>query len=150
MQVFEASIQYSLVRHGSDEPLNTPQKIVQYMDGAFADSPLQESFYVICLNRKHRPLCRNRITLGIATATLVHPREVFRIAVLASATAIICVHNHPSGDPAPSAADLAMTRQLRDAGQVMGIEMIDHLVLGTPEDDPIGRGYYSFAGGGAL
>ena len=73
MQVYEASIKYSLVRVGYDEPLNSPPKIVEYMTGAFDDAPLQESFYVICLNRKNRPLCRSRISLGTVSNTLVHP-----------------------------------------------------------------------------
>jgi DNA repair protein RadC len=111
MQVYEANIQYSLVRVGNDEPLNTPTKIVEYMTGAFDDAPMQESFYVVCLNRENRPICRHRISLGTVSNTLVHPREVFRIAVLASASAIVAVHNHPSGDPSPSAPDLAVTRQ---------------------------------------
>jgi DNA repair protein RadC len=93
MQVYEASIQYSLVRIGHDEALNSPSQIVEYMNGAFDDAPLQESFYVVCLNRKNRPLCRTRITIGTATSALAHPREIFRAAVLASACAIVCVHN---------------------------------------------------------
>jgi DNA repair protein RadC len=120
------------------------------MDGAFAESPMQESFYVVCLNRKNRPLCRTRITLGSATSALVHPREVFRAAVLASATGIVCVHNHPSGDPAPSAADLAVTRQLREAARVMDIELLDHLVIGRKDDDPAGMGYFSFRSAGLI
>src|SRR5580658_3935389 len=144
MQVYEARIQYSLVRVGHDEPLNTPAKIVDYMAGAFDDTPMQESFYVVCLNRKNRPLCRSRISLGTVCNTLVHPREVFRIAVLASATAIVCVHNHPSGDPSPSAADLAVTRQLREAAKIMDIHLLDHVIVGTKEDDPAGQGFHSF------
>jgi DNA repair protein RadC len=150
MQVYEASIQYSLVRIGHDEAFNSPSQIVEYMNGAFDDAPLQESFYVVCLNRKNRPLCRTRITIGTATSALAHPREIFRAAVLASACAIVCVHNHPSGDPAPSSADLTVTRQIRDAGQLMGIDLLDHVIIGTKEDDPTGRGYYSFSGAGII
>jgi DNA repair protein RadC len=150
MKVYEASIHYPLVRSGHQVALNTPPEIVEYMQGAFDDSPLQESFYVVCLNRKYRPLCRNRITLGTATATLAHPREVFRIAVLASAAAIVCVHNHPSGDLSPSSADVAVTRQLHEAGNLMEIELLDHLIIGNQEDDPHGRGYFSFREAGRL
>ncbi len=150
MQVYEAKIQYSLVRVGNDEPLNTPPKVVEYMAGAFDDAPMQESFYVICLNRRNRPMCRNRMTLGTASNVLVHPREVFRIAVLASATAIVCVHNHPSGDPSPSAADLAVTRQLREASKTMDIILMDHVIIGTKEDDPTGQGWYSFRSTGLI
>jgi len=103
------------------------------MRGAFDDAPLQESFYVVCLNRKHRPICRNRVTLGTATSTLAHPREVFRIAILASAAAIVCVHNHPSGDPSPSfcrlGGDTTIKRSVQD---LLGIELLDHIVIGPP------------------
>jgi DNA repair protein RadC len=150
MQVYEASIHYSLVRTGPAEPANSPEKIVAYMAGAFDDAPVQESFYVISLNRKNRPLCRTRITQGTATSSLAHPREIFRAAVLASATAIVCVHNHPSGDPAPSSADLQVTRQIRDAARTMDIELLDHVIIGTKEDDPAGLGYYSFRSAGLL
>jgi len=150
MKVYEASIHYTLVRSGHQVALNTPAEIVEYMLGAFDDSPLQESFYVVCLNRKYRPLCRNRITMGTATATLAHPREVFRIAVLASATAIVCIHNHPSGDPSPSAADIAVTRQLHEAANIIEIELLDHVIIGNQEDDPNGRGYFSFREAGRL
>jgi DNA repair protein RadC len=150
MQVYEANIQYSLVRVGNDEPLNTPSKIVDYMAGAFDDTPMQESFYVVCLNRKNRPLCRSRISLGTVCNTLVHPREVFRIAALASATAVVAVHNHPSGDPSPSAADLAVTRQLREAAKTMDIQLMDHVIIGTKEDDPTGQGFHSFRGAGLI
>jgi DNA repair protein RadC len=150
MQVYEANIQYSLVRVGNDEPLNTPTKIVEYMTGAFDDAPMQESFYVVCLNRKNRPICRHRISLGTVSNTLVHPREVFRIAVLASASAIVAVHNHPSGDPSPSAPDLAVTRQLREASKIMDIHLMDHVIIGTKEDDPNGQGWYSFRSVGLI
>ena len=88
--------------------------------------------------------------MGTATATLAHPREVFRVAVLASAVAIVCIHNHPSGDPSPSAADVAITRQLHEAGNLMEIELLDHLIIGNQEDDPNGRGYFSFREAGRL
>ena len=150
MQVYEASIQYHLVRLGREEPLSTPSKVVDYMAGAFDDAPMQESFYVVCLNRKNKPLCRHRISLGTVSSTLVHPREVFRIAVLASASAIVCVHNHPSGDPAPSAADVQITRQLREAAKMMQIDLLDHVIIGVKEDDPQNRGWYSFREAGLI
>jgi DNA repair protein RadC len=82
---------------GRAEPVSTAAKVVEYMRGGFDELPLNEQFYVIVLNRKNRPMGRHRVTVGTQTAALAHPREVFRIAVMASAAAIICVHNHPSG-----------------------------------------------------
>ncbi len=73
----------------------------------------------------------HHVSTGSLTTTLVHPREVFKAAILANAAAVILVHNHPSGDPAPSAEDVALTTRLRDAGDLMGIRVLDHVVLGA-------------------
>ena len=80
----------------------------------------------------------------------MHPREVFREAIREGALAIICVHNHPSGDPAPSAADLNATRQLREAAKTVGIELLDHVILGQSSRDPVGLGHYSFRAAGLI
>jgi len=104
----------------------------------------------MCLNRKNRLLKRIEITSGTATAALAHPREVFRAALRESACAVVCVHNHPSGDPAPSAPDLHVTRQLREASNAVDIQLLDHVILGTAANDPLARGYYSFREAGML
>lgn len=109
-----------------------------------------EKFWVFCLNRKNRLKKLVEITSGTATSSLAHPREVFRTAIQFGATAIICAHNHPSGDPAPSAADLQVTRQLREAAKAIDIELLDHVVVGTGSADPTGLGYYSFRQSGVL
>ncbi len=109
-----------------------------------------EKFWVLCLNRKNRLIQCVEITSGTATSSLAHPREVFREAIRESATAVICAHNHPSGDPAPSAADIKITRQLREAGQSVDITLLDHVILGTTSADPLGRGYYSFRESGLI
>jgi DNA repair protein RadC len=111
---------------------------------------LVEKFWVLCLNRKNRLLKRIEVTSGTATAALAHPREVFREAVRESATAVVCVHNHPSGDPAPSSADLQVTRQLRDAARALDIDLLDHVIIGHPAADPAGLGHYSFRAAGLL
>jgi DNA repair protein RadC len=109
-----------------------------------------EKFWVLCLNRKNRLLRRVEITSGTATSTLAHPREVYREAIREGAASVICVHNHPSGDPAPSAADLSVTRQLREAARAVDIELVDHIIIGRPGADPLGRGYYSFREAGLI
>lgn len=109
-----------------------------------------EKFWVLCLNRKNRLLKRVEITSGTATAALAHPREVFRAAIREAASAVVCVHNHPSGDPAPSAADLQVTRQIREAARAVDIALLDHVIVGFVNADPIGRGYYSFRASGLL
>ena len=150
MRVYEAKIQYHLVQEGPQKVLNTAAKIVEYMQGAFDEAPLAEMFYVVCLNRKNRPLGRHRVTVGTVNATLAHPREVYRAAILATASAIVCVHNHPSGDPAPSAADVQLTQLLRKASETVDIPFLDHVVIGTVDDDPLTKGYFSFREAGLL
>lgn len=109
-----------------------------------------EKFWVLCLNRKNRLIKQVEVSSGIATAALAHPREVFRPAIREAATAVVCVHNHPSGDPTPSAPDVNVTRLLREASKAVDIELIDHVIVGRPGADPSGRGYYSFREAGLL
>jgi DNA repair protein RadC len=150
MRIYDAKISFHLVQEGPAEPVGNAAKVVEYMRGAFDELPLNECFYVIVLNRKNRPMGRHKVTVGTQTAALAHPREVFRVAVMASAAAIICVHNHPSGDPAPSAADLQITNLLRDGAKTLEISLIDHVIIGNLMDDPRGVGYYSFREAGIL
>lgn len=150
MRVYEASIRYELVSLGEVTALERPELIVEYLRSGFEANPVQESFWVVMLDRRNRPIGRTMVSLGTATSTLVHAREVFRPAILAAATAIVVAHNHPSGDPAPSAADIAVTRKLREASRIVEIDLLDHVVVGTPEGDPHGRGYYSFREAGLL
>jgi len=91
----------------------------------------EEVFWVLVLNAKNRlKLAPLEITRGVLNASLVHPREVFRDAIRSGAAAIVVAHNHPSGDPAPSSEDLAVTRQLIDAGRIVDIRVLDHVILG--------------------
>ena len=91
-----------------------------------------ECFVVLLLNTRHRVKGHHLVTTGTLDTTLVHPREVFRAAVVASAQAVILMHNHPSGDPTPSAEDIKVTRELVKAGFVMKIEVLDHVIVGHP------------------
>ena len=144
MKVYEAKLTYNLLRLGEEVRLDECEKVVEYMDGAFDEDPTVEWFFVILLDRKNHPIGRVMVTKGTATASLFHPREVFKAAIIAGATSIIAVHNHPSGDPAPSRADIQVTRQLREASKVLGIDLLDHVIVGDKTADPIGFGYYSF------
>ena len=139
-----------LMQQSGDAPvLDRPGLIASYL--APLTLGLQvEKFWVLCLNRKNRLIKRVEITSGIATASLAHPREVFREAIREAAVAIVCVHNHPSGDPHPSAQDMQMTRQLREAAKVVAIELADHVIVGRQENDPAGTGFYSFRAAGFL
>jgi DNA repair protein RadC len=90
----------------------------------------KEHFICLFLNTKNHIIARETLSIGTLNASLVHPREVFRAAVKAGSASIICVHNHPSGDPMPSPEDIALTKRLVEAGELMGIEVLDHLVIG--------------------
>lgn len=90
----------------------------------------KEHFVCLFLNTKNHIIARETLSVGTLNASLVHPREVFRAAVKAGSASIICVHNHPSGDPMPSPEDITLTKRLVEAGELMGIEVLDHLVIG--------------------
>ena len=150
MRVFECKISYSLVSLGEEIRLDRADKVAEYLRSAFDESPMQEAFYGVYLDRKNHPLGRHLITLGTVDSTLVSCREVFRGAILAGASALVVAHNHPSGDPAPSAADLHVTRKLREAAKVIEIELLDHVIVGDAKGDPLGRGVYSFREAGIL
>ena len=109
-----------------------------------------EKFWTLCLNRKNKLIREDEITIGTASSSLVHPREVFKEAVRLGASAIIVFHNHPSGDPAPSAADIQVTRKLREAAEVLDIDLLDHVIIGLPDQDPRKLGFYSFKESGIL
>jgi DNA repair protein RadC len=128
---------------------NRPELVLAHFNAQIAGLAV-EKFWVLCLNRKNRLIKQVEITSGTATSSLAHPREVFREAIRHGATALVCVHNHPSGDPAPSAADVQVTRQLREAAKAVDIELLDHVIVGRPSSDPQGRGYYSFRESGVL
>jgi len=109
-----------------------------------------EKFWVLCLNRKNRLIKRVEISSGTASQALVGSREIFREALREGAVAIMCVHNHPSGDPTPSVQDIQVTRQVREAAKVVGIDLIDHVIVGEAANDPAGAGFYSFKAAGIL
>lgn len=98
----------------------------------------REQFLVACLDAKHAIIGVNVVSIGSLTLSIVHPREVFKPAILLNAHALIAAHNHPSGDPSPSAEDRTLTARLRQAGELIGIALLDHIILG---DDRL----YSFA-----
>jgi DNA repair protein RadC len=112
--------------------------------------PEKECLVVLVLDRKNQVKAWNLVSLGTATGSLVHPREVFRPVLVAAGTACLVMHNHPLGDPAPSSADLQVTHRMREASQALDVELLDHVVIGDPAADPTHRGYYSFREAGLL
>ncbi|MDT3429073.1 DNA repair protein RadC [Paenibacillus forsythiae] len=90
----------------------------------------KEHFVCLFLNTKNHVVAQETLSMGSLNASIVHPREVFRAAIKCSSASIICAHNHPSGDPTPSPEDIALTRRLLEAGEIVGIDVLDHLIIG--------------------
>jgi DNA repair protein RadC len=106
-----------------------PRDVFQRMGPLLRDLR-QEEFHALLLNTQHRIIRDVLVTRGILDASLIHPREVFRGAIVESAAGVILVHNHPSGDPTPSLEDRTVTRQLSMAGKAVGIPVLDHIIIG--------------------
>jgi DNA repair protein RadC len=133
----------TLVREAADRPrLATPRQIAALLLPQYGGRAV-EHFGIVMLDTKHRMLRVRVISVGCLDSTVVHPREVFREAAAAAAAAIVLFHNHPSGDPAPSADDLALTTRMVKAGAIMGIDVLDHVILADQR-------YFSLAEAGQL
>ena len=102
----------------------------------------QESFICIYLDNKHRIISEKEISVGTLTKSIVHPRECFAPAIQLRAAAVILIHNHPSGEPEPSGADIKITKRLTEVGKLVGIKVLDHVIIGD--------GYYSFVDEGIM
>jgi len=114
--------------------LDTPQRVADLLreDNRFYEV---EHFQVLLLNTRKRLIRTEQISQGTLDTILVHPREVFKLAIAANASAVVLVHNHPSGDPTPSEADIKVTRDLIRAGQLLKIEVLDHVILGRRTEE---------------
>ena len=133
----------TLVRASDDRPrLNTPRALAAHLLPLYGARPV-EQFGIVMLDTRHRVIRIKIVSVGSLDTTVVHPREVFREAALAAAAAIVLFHNHPSGDPAPSPDDVALTSRMVRAGAVMGIDVLDHVILGDAR-------YFSYREKGAL
>jgi DNA repair protein RadC len=125
---------------------DTPDKAAAYWREHVPSHPYfnrdVECFVVLLVNTRRKILGHCLISTGTLDTILVHPREVFRPAVVGAAAAIVLMHNHPSGEPTPSEADIKVTRDLIRAGQLLKIEVLDHVIMGCPEGDT-NKGYVS-------
>lgn len=123
----------SLVREGNSgwsatRRITTPADVASIMEPVFAGMD-REACFVLLLDTKNGVLGMNLVSLGILDSSLVHPREVFKPAILLGAASILLLHNHPSGDPTPSAEDKRVTERIAEAGKLLGIELMDHVIL---------------------
>lgn len=115
----------------AQSPFDAPGKIYEFLKER-AQSEEQEVLYVLTLDSKLRLTGCTEVSRGLINQTLVHPREVFRLAVMLNAAHIVLAHNHPSGDPKPSPDDIRSTREIQEAGEVLGIPLLDHVIIGRP------------------
>lgn len=113
-----------------------PITIINYFNYLFKDKK-QEEFYVIYLDNKKKYLDKKKLFIGSINLSIVHPREIFKQAYLLSASFLICIHNHPSGDATPSNEDIVITKNLKKIGEIHAIYLIDHIIIGN-------NNYYSF------
>jgi DNA repair protein RadC len=90
----------------------------------------REIFVILCLNTKNEPTAIHTVSIGTLNSSMVHPREVFKAAILANSANILLAHNHPSGNVAPSKEDIEITKRLNEAGKILGIEVLDHIIVG--------------------
>ena len=126
---------------------DTPDKAAEYWRLHVPSHPYFnrdcECFVVLLLNTRRRVKGHQLVTIGTMDTLLVHPREVFRLAIMAGASAIVLTHNHPSGESSPSEADIKVTRDLIRAGQLLKIEVLDHVIIGNPTHSSLReRGYF--------
>lgn len=115
--------------------------VINYLD-EFRNQD-REMFIVLGLDTGAKPIYREIVSIGSLNSTIIHPREVFKKAIIMSCNSIIVAHNHPSGDPEPSDEDKEITRQLKQAGEILNIQLLDHIILGK-------NGCYSFSEEGRL
>ena len=137
IKITEAASQYI----NKTTPLSSSTLVADMF--SFLHHETKEHFIALHLNSKNRLLCLEIVSTGSLNASIVHPREVYKSALLSSAAAIVFVHNHPSGDPAPSREDIELTSRLREASELLGIRLLDHVIIGTDR-------HYSFADQGLL
>ncbi len=107
----------------------TPREAAEVLASILGNEAV-EVFGILCLNTRHQLIAYHQISCGVLDQTLASPREIFQVALLANASGIVLGHNHPSGDPSPSGDDLALTERLVQAGKVMGISVLDHIIVG--------------------
>jgi len=119
----------ALVRDGRTVAVSTPEVVAS--ECADMAQSAQEMFVVLTLNTKNKLMDKHIVSIGLADASLVHPREIFRKAISDNSQAVILAHNHPSGDTTPSCEDIRITRQMVEAGKIIDIKVLDHVILGV-------------------
>ena len=132
MYVRELHVLYRLRRLGGWtlplEPLKQPSDAARLFVTLFGDEVVEVGG-LLCLSTRHHVVAYHELSRGTADSAIMHPREIFKAALLTNATCLILGHNHPSGDVAPSSDDIALTKRIAEAGTIMGIELVDHVIV---------------------
>lgn len=127
-----------------DSKLSEPQLVVEMLNGVLKlNIQAEEVFMVLCLDTKNKVIGAFEVSRGTINSSIVHPREIFKRALLCNAASIIVAHNHPSGEVTPSKEDISITDRLKSAAELMGIPLVDHLIVGESR-------YYSFKAEGLI
>ncbi len=126
---FELARRLELFDISSKFKINSPEDVYRRLHPTMRESK-KEHFVELCLDTKNQVIREDTISIGSLNANIVHPREVFRTALIQSAAHIIVAHNHPSGDPTPSREDIDITKKLVETGKIMGIDVLDHVIIG--------------------
>lgn len=143
LKLVERTIEVEGFREAQSDMLSTPEEVFNYAFCLDLQIKDREHFVILHLDSRNRVTGHETVSIGSLNASIVHPREVFKGAILVSAASIICLHNHPSGDLTPSREDITMTNRLKEAGDLLGIEVLDHLIVSH-------EGFISFKDKGLL
>src|SRR5262249_4550296 len=127
--IFEIARRFGEEQLAEGRPFRGSQDVYAHFRERLA-AERQEPFIAVLLHNKNRSMCAVTVRLGSLTATVVHPRDVYHRIIRDAAAAVIFVHNHPSGDPTPSREDIEITRRLREVGDLIGVRVLDHIVIG--------------------
>ena len=133
MQILELQVSYHLRNDLPTIPavssFSCPSDVARFLSPILSREAV-EVFALLCLTTKHKVIAYHEVSRGTLDASLVHPREVYKVAFLANAASIILAHNHPSGDVTPSRDDISLTSRLAEAGTLLGVAVLDHLIIG--------------------
>lgn len=130
--MFVSEVRTRKYRCKTEPVIRAPEDLVRLLKPRL-DGLDKEHFFLVLLSSRHAVIGVELISVGSLNASIVHPREVFKPAIVHSAAGIVLAHNHPSGDPTPSEEDIAITKRIKEAGKLIGIELVDHVVIAGKE-----------------
>lgn len=125
---------YDAKAQSEKKSISRPVDVLEYAKALKLHKKDREHFICLHMDARNRPIAHDLVSVGSMNASLVHPREVFKSAILGCAGSVILLHNHPSGDKTPSLEDITLTKRMAEAGEILGIEVLDHIITGAKND----------------